>query len=482
MTILVLDIGSSSLKAALYSIGGVLLDRADATYAKAMSDHRQNPDDWWQAVIAAIGKMSEKPTSAVVLTGTMENLIPVDLHARPTMNAILYSDPVGEPFFAQHAEELERRNAIATLGNAPEPLMTAFKAMALRATDPDAFANARYFLPGAKDAIVYRLTGRAVTDPVTATTTGLMDFERRDWSSDLLAFFGLSRDQLPEIMPADAIVGYLEQRAATEIGLATGLPVINGCGDAGATTLGSGARSNGDTSLHLGTTGWVARVLEESPGQRSGNFYRLAHPISKQTIAIAPILSAGAAIRWAHTALNLDPARAEALALEADSDPSDVVFLPYLSGERSPFLDLDVRAGFVGISANAGPGDLYRSVLEGVGLAISANLDLLGHGTGEVSLVGGGALSPLWSQIIADLLGRPLNVPADPVAATALGGWQIGCAALGIDAIGQQAPHIVEPRTDRLNRSERLKKIFDAATRHARSLASADRKLEQPEP
>jgi xylulokinase len=298
-----------------------------------------------------------------------------------------------------------------------------------------------------------------------------MDIALRDWFEPLLAQFGIERQRLPQIVAADTVLGPLTETAANALGLDAGIPVINGSGDGGATTIGSGADHKSDISLYLGTTGWVARIAAFVPGAPPRPFYRLPHPLTGDVIEIAPILSAGAAANWARTSLGLSIAEGDALALAADAEPGRALFLPYLNGERSPFLDLDLRAGFLGLSSGDGPGQLYYAVLEGVAFAIAANIEAMGGlGGGAVSLVGGGALSRIWPQLISDVLQAPITAPADPVSATAFGAFRIARKALGLAEVEGGFAIVAEPRPDRAKRIAAQRHRFAAGTAFARGL------------
>lgn len=462
--ILVLDVGGSALKAAIFDSQGARLAATEAGYGVAPSAERHPPNEWWWATVAAINELKPAGIAAIVLTGMMENLIPVDAAGEPLGDAILYPDGCGAPFLARARSRLETADAARICGNAPEPLMTGFKLMWLRAEDPARYAAARCFLAGARDFIALKLTGEATTDPVCAATTGLMDMTTRDWSAPLLAIAGIERERLPAIRPATAIIGYLSERVAAELALPAGTPVINGCGDAGATTMGGAADRVGDASLYIGTSGWVARIAEPAVLADASPFYRLPHPVSGDIIEIAPILSAGAAANWARGALGLDLAAAEQLAAQADLAPGDALFLPYLTGERSPFLDLEVRGAFLGLDPADGPGELYYAALEGVALAIDANLRVMGGTKGRVTLSGGGALSPVWCRIIADIVGAPVERAADPVSATSFGAFRIAQQALGLKVSGTSFSVAAKPRRDRKDRVKRLKERFALAT------------------
>lgn len=471
--VLVLDIGSSALKAVLFGPDGDVLASSEAGYPPAAAPHRQDPESWWAAARAAVAALGPARIDAIALTGTMENLIPVDRTGRALCDAILYSDPCGGEALAARRAGLDALGAAAILGNPPEPLMTVFKLAWLREAHPDVFAHAASFLPGAKDFIALRLTGRAVTDPVTATTTGLMDIVGRRWSEPLLAAFGVAIDRLPEILPAGAVLGPVLPEAAAALGLdpSAGIVVVNGCGDAGATTLGSFCRERGDISLHLGTTGWLARVVGETEAAKIRPVYRLAHPSPGLLIEITPILSAGAATAWARRVLALSDAAAEAALAASDAAPPDLLFLPYLAGERSPFLDTDVRGAFLGLDAGHPAAALYYAVLEGVGLAIRANLTVIDPaGAGPVRLVGGGAKSALWPQMLADILARPVAVSHAASIATATGAFLVAADTFGLHVREDAATRLVPPRPERAGRIRRLSAAFAEATRFARGL------------
>ncbi|MDQ3558691.1 MAG: FGGY family carbohydrate kinase [Pseudomonadota bacterium] len=471
--VLVLDVGSTALKAAVFTADGEMLALSEAGLGPAPALHRQDPESWWSAARTAIAALGRPRVDAVVLTGTMENLIAVDRNGEPLGDAILYSDPCGGAALERSRGVLDDLGAAQILGNDPEPLMTAFKIGWLRDAHPDLFESAAFFLPGAKDFVALRLTGRAVTDPVTASTTGLMDMARRRWSETLATALGVPLRALPEILPTGAVIGPVLPDAASDLGLdsSADILVVNGCGDAGATTLGSFCRASGDISLYLGTTGWLARVVAEAEIEARRPVYRLAHPWPGNIIEITPILSAGAAAAWARATLSLTDAMAEQALAAADENPADILFLPYLSGERSPFMDADVRGAFLGLGAEHGPAALYYAVLEGVGHAIRANLDALDpSGAGRIRLVGGGARSATWPRMVADVLGRAISVPPSPLVATAMGAFLIAAKTFGLAGVDEAAMQTIAPRENRRARIERQAATFAEATSFARRL------------
>ncbi|MBN9317469.1 MAG: FGGY-family carbohydrate kinase [Devosia sp.] len=466
MNVLVLDCGSSALKATIFAADGAVIASVDAGYPTEPALHRRDPLDWWRATVDAVGKLPREGIGAISLTGMMENLIAVDAAGEPAGEAVLYSDPVGATALEAVAAKLEAAGAMAILGNAPEPLMTAFKLMALGAE------GATRLLPGSKDFLALRLTGVAATDASCASTTGLMDIGTRDWSDTLVDLLGIDRGLLPPVLPAEAVVGPLADAAADALGLVAGIPVFNGCGDGAATTIGSGAERPDEVSVYLGTSGWVAGVTADAD-RAPRPYYRLAHPLHAGLIEIAPILSAGAAAHWARHTLGLTLPESERLAAEVDAAPGSALFLPYQSGARSPFVDLEVRAGFVQVAASDSSATLYYAALEGVAFAIAANVRAMGA-AGPVYLVGGGARSTVWPQVFADVLGRTVTVPKDPVLAASLGAYRVAARALGLGAGEAAVGRVLQPRPERAERIAAQARAFERATAMLRELARSD--------
>ena len=258
----------------------------------------------------------------------MQNVIPLTKTGDPVRPAILYSDSRASADFERLRPHLDRLGAGSIFGNEPDALLSIFKLVWLREHEPASYAEIRTVLTGAKDYIVFRLTGIYRTDPTQAATTGMMDLATRDWSAQILDLAGVDRAMLPPISPADAIVGDLTQSAAAEIGMQAGIPVINGCGDAGASTVGAGVSAPGEVYVYLGSSGWVARVAAMEPGRVPLSVYTLAHPLNENVIEIAAMLSAAGAVSWLQRLLGLDDLSAlEAEANAVDAAPTSLLFL-----------------------------------------------------------------------------------------------------------------------------------------------------------
>ena len=425
----------------------------------------QEPGDWWAALAGAVGALAPgRRVEALVLTGTMQNAVAMDSGGYPIGRAILYSD---DGVSAQSRAACEARlpgDFAQRVGNAADGAMPVFRLMG--GDDRLRRGAGVHYHFGAKDVLLERLTGRAVTDPVTATTSGLYGLERRDWDPDLVAAAGLAAGQLPQVLPADARVGSLKAEAATVLGLPVGMPIVNGAGDAGAATWGAGGDGPGRAHVYLGTTGWVASTMTLPQAAPPRDTYTLAAPVGPAVIAIAPLLQAGSALDWVR---RLGGPSADTDLADIDRAPPSALFLPYLAGERSPFQDRDVRAAFLGLDADTGPRALHYAALEGLCHAIRDNLDSLGVRPAGMPLIGGVAEDAVLRHLLADVLDMPVTVAPPPAPRHGLRGVPVRRRRTRLGgALGAERVAI----TPRPNRRVRAARRF-SAYRHAQGTARA---------
>ncbi|KAI5056234.1 hypothetical protein GOP47_0028052 [Adiantum capillus-veneris] len=294
---------------------------------------------------------------------------------------------------------------------------------------PRAFDECQSVLIGGHDYVTWRLCHRCVTDATTASTTGLTDCFGQ-YAETLLQDLGLDhwRHKLPPITSVEVPCGRVSKEAAEELGDLNlqGIPVLHCCGDNGACSLGAGAGSLGALYAYLGTSGWVAgsfsRCLQKSKELLVPGVFTLAHPDPSLVFKTGSIMTAGGNIAWA--ASNLQKlGRSEKIswetvdqqAAQASLGSRGLLYLPYLNGERCPFEDPDARAAFIGISTLVSSAEMYRSVMEGVSFALLAASEAMISlpETGPLRLVGGGARSPIWSIILANIFGKTVDVLED---------------------------------------------------------------------
>jgi xylulokinase len=470
-TILVLDIGTSGIKAAIYSEAGLLLAEAITGY-QTMSPQpgyfEQKPDDWFDATRIAISEVKDTYRIALIaLTGTMQNVILLGANGQTIFPALLYSDSRAKSRFKSFGQRMESLNAATRVGNQVDSLMCSAKLEWLRSEIPHIFADIMMIHTGAKDYVGYRLTGHHATDPTSASTTGLMNLESRTWDAEILADLAIQPYKLPAIAPSQAIIGTLSTETASILGLRAGIPVLNGIGDAGAATIGAGVEEPHQAYLYLGTTGWVARLVKAEFPRIPQSIYTLAHVNPNLLIEIAPILSAGDAVTWLQEICSDFTTTAQE---EGDTIPAPL-YLPYLKGERSPFHDPHVRGAFLGLDRSHGPNELYRAVLEGISLAIRHNIEALGGLGGQLTVLGGGVSNLTWMKTLANLTGKKIALHPSPVSATAYGVGILGARTIGIDFKAPIPSVILSPSPGSFDRSAQLFNRYLAASDFAKAWA-----------
>lgn len=420
---LAFDIGTTGTKAALVAPDGRILVSAHREYPTYTAEGgvvEQDAHDWWRAVVETSREITRHPEAkditAIAITGQMQNLILVDSAGNPLRGVILYSDTAA----LEESQEVNQLLGADWLrqatGNDQGPDSLLAKMLWLARNEPDVLnvPDARIFL-GAPDFIAYHLTGAAVTDSTTASTTGLMDLDLRHYHQRA-AFDHLGLGQyasmLPPIASGGAKIGVLRQETAQLLGLKAGLPVYHGPGDAGATTLGAGSGELGRAYAYIGTSGWIAFTATNRADPDRGAM-TLAHPTTGRYIQVAPLLTASGNVDWVRGLFNNDSI--ELLIEDAlYRPPSHLLYLPYLNGERSPIRDPLARGAFVGLHVNIQKLDIYRAVLEGVVYAYRHALDaLLSSPISSLTLTGGGTRSRDWCQLFADALNVPVIVAGD---------------------------------------------------------------------
>jgi xylulokinase len=402
-----LDVGTTGVKAVALSTEGELLGRAEHGYP--LSTPRpgwaeQDPEDWWRAAEAALAELAVDP-AAIGLTGQMHGLVALDADDRVLRPAILWNDQrTGAE--CREIEELVGRDRLLELtGNPALTGFTAPKLLWLRRHEPETYARIRHILLP-KDYVRLRLTGEHAIDVADASGTLLFDVGARRWSDAMLEALELPLEWLPRALESPEVSGSTP----------AGTPVAAGAGDQAASAVGVGVLEPGTTAVTIGTSGVVFAPLREFAPEPAGRLHVFCHAVPGRWHAMGVMLSAAGSLRWFRDALapgeSFDRLTAEAAEVPPGAD--GVLFLPYLTGERTPHADPDARAAFTGLAASHGRGVLVRAVLEGVAYGLRDSLELLA-GLGEratsARVSGGAARSELWLQIVASILGIPLERP-----------------------------------------------------------------------
>ena len=409
-----IDVGTSGVKAVIVSASGAVVAQATAPLSVSRPAplwSEQNADDWWaatQTAVCALDPAHRARVAGIGLAGQMHGATLLGADDRPLRPAILWND--GRSFV--ECEDLEgaepRMHAIT--GNIAMPGFTAPKLLWVSKHEPDVFASVRtVLLP--KDYVRLCMTGDKASDVSDSAGTLWLDVAARRWSTPMLAACGLTEAQMPKLYEGTQVTGALRADIASRWGMSP-VPVVAGGGDNAAGAAGVGVIGDGDALLSLGTSGVIFVAMKAFRPNPARAVHAFCHCLPDIWHQMSVHLSAASCIDWAARLTGADgPAALFALAEEAGPAAGSELFLPYLSGERTPHNDPHVRGAFLGMSNDTDPGRIAAAVLEGVAFAHADGLDALreaGTDIASLSVIGGGARSAYWGRIIAASLGVPL--------------------------------------------------------------------------
>ncbi|MDL9997220.1 xylulokinase [Variovorax sp. J22P240] len=435
-----LDLGTSELKALLLDKDHriVALARAALSVSRpAPLWSEQAPAQWWEAlesVMAALHRSCAHALSAVRaigLSGQMHGAVAIDAAGEVLRPAILWNDGRS----AAQCEELMARvpRLTAMAGNLAMPGFTAPKLLWMQENEPDLFARtACVLLP--KDWLRHRLSGTLASDMSDASGTLWLDVGARDWSDELLAACGLSRQQMPGLVEGNAVAGRLKPELAARWGLTANIPIAGGGGDNAASAVGMGLVTAGQGFVSLGTSGVIFVCGDRFAPDPDRAVHAFCHALPGRWHQMSVMLSASSAVSWAARSFGLGNEAsllAAAATLNAEARRHAPLFLPYLSGERSPHNDANAQGVLFGLTHAHGPAEVAYAVVEGVSFGLRDGLDTLARPSGDLVLVGGGARSSWWAQLLADILETPLAACEGGEAGGAMGAARLAWLADG---------------------------------------------------
>ncbi len=379
----------------------------------------QSPAAWWTATIAAIeaalAQAGIRPAAVegVGLTGQMHGSVLLDEHREPVRPALLWNDQRTGAEADEIASTIGLDSLVSITGNASFTGFTAPKLLWVRRHEPENWARVRHILLP-KDEVRRRLTGTLATDPSDGSGTGLLDLRTRTWSDSVTSMLGIDRALLPDVVEGPAPSGGISSEASIVTGIPEGTPVIGGAGDQAGNAVGVGAVRPGIVALSLGTSGVVFATTDGPVVEPAGRVHAMCHAVPDRWHMMGVMLSAAGSLRWFRDTLAPGVGFEDLGTEAATAEPGagGLMFAPYLTGERTPHSDPYARGGFFGLTVRHGRGDLTRAVMEGVAFGLADGLDLM-TGAGvprpdQIRASGGGTDSPLWSQILADVLGAEL--------------------------------------------------------------------------
>lgn len=413
------DLGTSGVKISLVSADGKILKQTTNNYPVIYPQNgwtEQNPDEWLNATLNALKRLLEgedgKLVAGISFGGQMHGLVALDEDGKVIRPCILWNDSRSEGQTAYLNDVVGRHKLLSLTGNVAFAGFTAPKLLWLKKNEPQNFKKIyKILLP--KDYLTYAFTGKFATDYSDASGTLLLDVKNRGWSQEMCALCGISAGQLPELYESFEVVGRIKSDIADSLGLSRTVEIIAGAGDNAAAAIGMGAVNAGDCNISLGTSGTVFLPSDNFAPDKNSALHSFCHANGKWHL-MGCILSAASCRKWwiEDVIGNSDYAADDKL-LEG-SDSGEVIFLPYLNGERSPIGDVKARGAFIGLSAKTSRAQMSRAVVEGVAFALLSCLDAAradGVITDSASLCGGGAKSAAWRQIIADVLNLPIRIP-----------------------------------------------------------------------
>ena len=476
-----LDIGTSAVKGLLIDVEGEVVGRADSSYPvfnPRAGWSEQDPEDWWQGTVEVLRELTGQVVSSAAelaglsFSGQMHSSVFLDANDEVIRPAILWSDTRT----ARECQEIEervggRKNLVEMTGNRALEGFTAPKVLWLKNNEPDNYKKVETLLLP-KDYIRYRLTGEKAMDLSDAAGTLLFDVEERKWNDELLELLKIDRSMLPPPVESTAVAGNITEKAAEITGLPAGLPVVAGGADNACGAAGSGMVRQGQLMVSIGSSGVVLAPAEDYRPDPEGKLHLFNHSAPNKYYYMGVMLAAGQALSWCRD--NVLPPEWDYSTIneKASSVPpgsENLIFLPYLNGERTPHADASARGVFFGLSALHDRSHMARSVMEGVTFGLRDSLELIeerGVEVDSVRAIGGGARSELWQQIIADIMDKTvelLAVEEGPAYGAAL------IAGVGVDIFPGlvwaereliEIEKTVEPLAENVNKYDELYNIY----------------------
>ena len=456
-----LDLGTSGLRAVLVSDQSQVLHVADAPLTAAHPFpgwSEQDPADWIGAATRAIGELAAALPNEISrlrgigLSGQMHGATLLDESGAVLRPCILWNDTRSH----EQAARLDARPDFRAIsGNIVFPGFTAPKVMWVAENEPAVFARtAMVLLP--KDYLSFWLTGTYVSEMSDSAGTSWMDTGARGWSDSLLNQTGMTRDQMPDLTEGTGIAGPVRPALARELGLPGDVMVVAGGGDNAAAACGVGALAEGDGFVSLGTSGVLLAARGGFRPKPESAVHTFCHAIPDTWYQMGVILAATDCLNWLARITGTPPAELTGALGSMIAYPGTVRFLPYLSGERTPHNDSAIRGAFTGLDVATGHQDLTRAVLEGVSFALRDNLEALkstGARLDRLLAIGGGAQSRYWVELLATVLGMPVDLPEQGEFGAALGAARLAiCGVTGASpAQVMTKPAVsdtIDPRSD----------------------------------
>lgn len=432
------DLGTSAVK--------LLLMKADGTIERIVSKEyplyfpnpgwsEQNPEDWWKATVEGIRELTEgfdkSQVAGISFGGQMHGLVVLDNQDKVIRPAILWNDGRTAEETDYLNEVIGREKLSAYTANIAFAGFTAPKILWMKKNEPDKFERiVKIMLP--KDYVAYRLTGVHCTDVSDASGMLLMDVEHKCWSKEMMDICGITEEQLPKLFESYEAVGTLLPQAAEELGLPAQVKIAAGAGDNAAAAVGTGTVGDGRCNISLGTSGTVFIASNKFAVDSNNALHAFAHADGHYHLMGCMLSAASCNKWWMDDIIGTDDYKKEQEKIKKLGE-NHVYFLPYLMGERSPHNDPKARGAFIGMTMDTSREEMTQAVLEGVAFALRDSFEVaksLGIQIERTKICGGGAKSPLWKKMIANILNIKVDV-IESEEGPALGGAMLAAVACG---------------------------------------------------
>lgn len=413
------DIGTTAVKGVLVSTEG------EVAFSKSMTINtifngdfkEQDPNEWYNKFCMIskeiLGLDIEKENIlGIIMSGQMQDLILVDEDNNPVRNAILYSDGRAQVEAENILDLIGKEEVIKSTGNNFDGTMPLAKLLWIKEHEAKTLGKTHKLLISSKDYCVLKLTGKYSTDFTSAATSGMMNIREKYFNNSWLEKLGINHSILPDLFSPEELIGEVGEKASLESGYAKGTKVYAGIGDAGATTLASGITENGEVNINLGTSGWVATISDDVV--KGHGVFNLVSANRDLYINVVPFLNAGNVHKWISDTIGGEKEDKYEYIKEllANRNPGsqNLLFLPYIVGERFPVMDNSIKGCFYGITPETNKEDLVSAALEGVAFSIRQGLDEIARNSKKITLIGGGGREENWCQILSDILGKEILV------------------------------------------------------------------------
>jgi xylulokinase len=485
MHVLGIDVGTGGTRAVIMDEKGHVVSSSTEEHEAFASPQigwaEQNPEDWWRACGFAIRKaldcanLEGSRIACVGFSGQMHGAVMLDAGDTVVRPALIWCDVRTETQCLELTRDIGGERLIQLTCNPALPNFTLTKFLWVRAHEPESWQRVRsVMLP--KDYVRFRMTGERAIDVADASGTLLLDVARRQWSAEMICKTGIEESMLPRLYESQEICGAVTASGAEATGLKIGTPVVAGAGDQAAGATGMGIVIPGAVSATIGTSGVVFAATDRPALDPKGRLHTFCHAVPQRWHVMGVTQAAGLSLRWFRDQFGSgaddgrDPYErlaAEACRVPAGSD--GLLWAPYLMGERTPHLDPNARGALIGLTASHTRGHVIRAILEGVAFSLKDSFTLfaeMGVPVNRIRLGGGGARSPLWRQIQADVYGKEVEiVEAEEGAAygaAILAGVGAGCWPSVDAACGEivKVAQVVKPQPAAVERMDRQYKSY----------------------